>query len=67
MFKFVRIRKNVDKNVDNIFLNNSSTQYKTKKVTKKAYLWIKNDKKTRLSTTYPHFVDIWIVTMWKCG
>lgn len=38
-----------------------------KKVAKKAYLWIKNDKKTRLSTTYPQNVDIWIVTMWKCG
>ena len=32
-----------------------------------AYLWTKNAKKTGLSTTFPQIVDIWIVTMWKCG
>ena len=32
-----------------------------------AYLWTKNAKKTGLSTTFPQNVDIWIVTMWKCG
>jgi hypothetical protein len=32
-----------------------------------AYLWIKNTQKRGLSTTFPQNVDIWIVTMWKCG
>ena len=32
-----------------------------------ACLWIKNAQNRGLSTTFPQNVDIWIVTMWKCG
>jgi len=40
---------------------------KSIKRAEKAHLWIKKHKKTRLSTTFPQNVDIWILTMWKCG
>ena len=32
-----------------------------------ACLWIKNAQNRGLSTTFPQNVDIWILTMWKCG
>jgi hypothetical protein len=32
-----------------------------------SHLWIKKRQKQGLSTTFPQNVDIWIVTMWKCG
>ena len=40
---------------------------KRKKQAENAYLWIKIKQKTGISTTFPQNVDIWTVTMWKCG